>query len=132
MAFRIPVAPPLPVRATAPPSYIVRGDPISTCKGFWCERWVELENPTVSPLKISDRRVGPPLCARLDLAASESECRGGGASASRWWEAVDRPLRSQHCRCARFPMLSIDTSGARDGFRSSAGWRSGGGGGGVS
>ena len=57
--------------ATALPSYIVEGDPISTCKGFWCERWVELKNPTKLPPKISDRRVGPPRFARLDLPASE-------------------------------------------------------------
>ena len=49
----------------------MEGDPISACKGFWCERWVELENPSKRPPKISDRRVGPPLVGRLDLAASE-------------------------------------------------------------
>ena len=77
------MTPQLPVRATTTLSYILECNPISTCKGFWYEPWVELENPTKRALKISDRRVGPPLCARLDLAASESECSDGGVIASR-------------------------------------------------
>ena len=38
---------------------VVDADPVSACKGKIGEWWVELENPTVHPLKIYDRRDGP-------------------------------------------------------------------------
>ena len=38
---------------------VVDADPVSACKGKIGEWWVELENPTVHPLKNYDRRDGP-------------------------------------------------------------------------
>ena len=122
------MAPPLPVRATAPPSYIVEGDPISTCKGFWCERWVELENPTKRPPKISDRRVGPPLCARLDLACIGARVQGrwrhcqpvvvgGGAAA---------PIAPLPMCAFPYALLWCTESSGSSAVISGVGWRRGG------
>ena len=55
------------IHTAMPSPYILRRDPISTCKGFRCERWHDQEKASKCRLKIACLKVGPPLCVRLDL-----------------------------------------------------------------
>ena len=100
------------MRVTAPSSHIVRCDPISTCKGFWCERWVELKNPTKLPPKISDCRVRPPA-----LRSSRSRCIGARCKDDRVSSSLRKQKNSLTARAAdvslRLPPSRWLLAGAR-------------------